>query len=146
MTDNPFQAPLGDNPYLPPQHAARDDSSNPLLIPAIFLLILASCHLLLLILIVPMQVLQLSRIDTATPDGAGRFMGQLTAMVVWSLFMLAIIIGSVCMLRLKSHRSALIASILGVIPLCSPCYVLGIPFAIWALVLLLRSDVKARFS
>ena len=37
------------------------------------------------------------------------------------------------------------ASILAVIPCLSPCFILGIPFGIWALVVINQADVKEAF-
>ena len=68
--------------------------------------------------------------------------------VVWTcLLMVVVIVGSVGMLRLKGYRCAVAASIISCIPgVLLPCFVLSTPCGICALVLLLQSDVKARFS
>jgi len=47
---------------------------------------------------------------------------------------------------LKSISIARVGAILTVIPFLSPFVVLGIPFGIWALVLLARQDVKIAFA
>ena len=44
--------------------------------------------------------------------------------------------GAVRMAQLKNYRLAMTAAILAVIPCIGPCYLLGIPFGIWALVVL----------
>ena len=66
-------------------------------------------------------------------------------MIVWPIFTIVIAVGCVAMLRLKNYQAALTAAVLSMIPVCSPCIVLGIPFGIWAFVVLRRPDVKARF-
>jgi hypothetical protein len=49
------------------------------------------------------------------------------------------------MRRLESYAGAMAASILAVIPCLSPCIILGIPFGIWALVVINQPDVKEAF-
>jgi hypothetical protein len=56
-----------------------------------------------------------------------------------------ILFGGIQMLRLRSRGLALATGILGVIPCLSPCCVLGIPFGIWALIVLVKPEVKAMF-
>src|SRR5262249_48554637 len=53
-------------------------------------------------------------------------------------------IGAVQMMRLRSYPSALAAAILAVIP-WSPAWILGLPFGIWALVILAKPEVRAGF-
>ncbi len=51
-------------------------------------------------------------------------------------------------LRMKEGRSygfALAATILGMVPCLSPCCCLGLPIGIWALVILLKPEVKGAF-
>lgn len=44
-----------------------------------------------------------------------------------------------------SYRLAYVAALLGCIPV-SYCSILSVPFGIWALIVLHRSDVKAAFA
>ena len=51
-------------------------------------------------------------------------------------------------LRMKSAQSyglAMTSSILAMIPCLSPCCILGLPFGIWAIVVLTKPEVKAAF-
>lgn len=57
-----------------------------------------------------------------------------------------IIIGSKKMMELESYGFAMSASILAMIPCVSPCCLLGLPFGIWAIVVLCQEDVKAAFK
>jgi hypothetical protein len=57
----------------------------------------------------------------------------------------AILFGALKMMRLQSYGWAMAAAILAVIPCLSPCCCLGIPFGIWALVVLSKPEVKAAF-
>lgn len=53
---------------------------------------------------------------------------------------------SLQMMKLKSHTLCVVGAIIAMIPCFSPCCVLGLPGAIWALITLLDKDVKAAFS
>jgi phage FluMu protein Com len=56
-----------------------------------------------------------------------------------------ILIGAMKMKRLENYGLAMAASIIAMIPYLSPCCLLGLPFGIWALVVLCDSNVKAAF-
>jgi hypothetical protein len=56
------------------------------------------------------------------------------------------IVGSIQMLRTKSWGLAVAASILSMINFGSCCCILGLPFGIWALVMLMKPEVKDAFS
>jgi len=57
-----------------------------------------------------------------------------------------IIVGAVKMKQLKSYGFAVAASILAIIPcISSPCCALGLPFGIWALIVLFQKDVREAF-
>lgn len=70
----------------------------------------------------------------------------------WYLFVLIIlgnsfvIYAAVQMLRVRQFGACVFGAIIGLIPLITPCYFLGIPFAIWAMVILLRKDTRAAFA
>lgn len=54
--------------------------------------------------------------------------------------------GAAKMQALESHQFAFTASILAIIPCISPCCLFGLPFGIWALVVLAKPEVKSQFS
>jgi len=56
-----------------------------------------------------------------------------------------VLLGAVRMMALRSYGLALAGAILAMIPCISPCCVLGLPFGIWALVVLMNTEVKAAF-
>ena len=56
-----------------------------------------------------------------------------------------VIVGATKMKNLEHYTLAVTSAILAVIPCTSPCCLLGIPFGIWALVVLNDSSVKAAF-
>jgi hypothetical protein len=57
-----------------------------------------------------------------------------------------ILIGASKMQTLRSYEFAFAAAILAMIPCMTPCCVLGLPFGIWALVVLNRPAVKSQFK
>jgi len=56
-----------------------------------------------------------------------------------------ILVGAYRMMKLRSYGLAVAASIIAMIPCVSPCCCLGLPFGIWALVVLSRPAVKSAF-
>jgi hypothetical protein len=67
------------------------------------------------------------------------------AAIIGSVVGILIIIGAVKMKKLESYGLAMTSSILAMIPCISPCCLLGLPFGIWALVVLSKPEVKAAF-
>jgi hypothetical protein len=58
---------------------------------------------------------------------------------------LFIVYGASCLLYHRRFWLAFAAAALSSIPLCSAFFVLGMPFGIWAMVMLMQNDVRARF-
>jgi predicted Zn finger-like uncharacterized protein len=58
---------------------------------------------------------------------------------------IVVVVCATKMRRLESYGAAMTGAILAVIPCLSPCFLLGIPFGIWALVVLNQGDVKDAF-
>jgi hypothetical protein len=56
-----------------------------------------------------------------------------------------VIFGAVKMLRLQSYGLAMAAAIVAMLP-CQCCCVLGLPFGIWALVVMNKPEVKSQFG
>lgn len=50
------------------------------------------------------------------------------------------------MKELKGWMLSAVASILAMIPCISPCCIIGLPIGIWALVVLMKPEVKAAFT
>jgi hypothetical protein len=133
---NPYQSPAA--------YQAKTITGNPLMIPSIILLVLASMMLALILFSIPGLIFQTRGIDTTIPALQGKLVGSLAGF--WVVMMGAIIWGSVAMLRLRGYRNAMVAAVLAVIPVCSPCFVLGVPFGIWAIIVLMRVEVRAMFQ
>jgi len=56
-----------------------------------------------------------------------------------------IFLGATKMKKLESYGLAMAATIIAMIPCFSPCCLLGLPIGIWALVVLLKPEVKSAF-
>jgi hypothetical protein len=57
-----------------------------------------------------------------------------------------VLIGAAKMQKLQNYQLALTASIVAMVPCISPCCILGLPFGIWALVVLNKPEVKSQFG
>ncbi|MCA9106942.1 MAG: hypothetical protein KDA83_16090 [Planctomycetales bacterium] len=57
-----------------------------------------------------------------------------------------VIYGSLQMMKCKSYGVSMAATIIAMIPCFSPCCLLGLPFGIWAIVVLSKPEVKSAFS
>ena len=57
-----------------------------------------------------------------------------------------VLIGAAKMQKLQNYQFALTASIVAMLPCISPCCVFGLPFGIWALVVLNKPEVKSQFT
>ncbi|HVX13543.1 MAG TPA: hypothetical protein VHC22_20325 [Pirellulales bacterium] len=146
MSNNPFAELPNTNPYASPAPQPDSDSSaNPLLIPGIFLLTLSLLFVFFILVSLPRQIDLMLAVDPSTPEGVGQLFGSVVSLTSWLMMNLGIAVGAISMIRQKSYRSAYLAAILAVIPVCSPCLLLGIPFGIWAIFLLNRPEVKQRF-
>jgi hypothetical protein len=115
-----------------------------LMIPAILLLV---CEIPWELFWLVGTISQIAQIITGTAKEEGlELIGGMAALLLFNAVGVAIIVGAVDMLRMHSYRSARLGAILSILPLCGPCMILGLPFGIWALILLLQLDVKAAFA
>jgi prolipoprotein diacylglyceryltransferase len=56
-----------------------------------------------------------------------------------------IIYGAMLMQKLQKYNMAMAASVIAMIPCISPCCLIGLPIGIWAIVVLVKPEVKAAF-
>jgi hypothetical protein len=56
-----------------------------------------------------------------------------------------IFFGAMKMKKLESYGLAMAASIIAMIPCLSPCCLIGLPIGIWAVVVLVKPEVKSAF-
>jgi hypothetical protein len=59
---------------------------------------------------------------------------------------LVVLAGSIRMLALRSYEFAFLAAILAMLPCVTPCCLLGLPFGIWAVIVLRKPGVKDHFN
>src|SRR5262245_32586121 len=57
-----------------------------------------------------------------------------------------IVFGGMKMQKLQNYNISMAAAVLAIVPCVSPCCILGIPFGIWALIVLMKPEVKAAFT
>lgn len=159
--NNPYQSnPYQPNPYQPqggpPMRPGpmREDILSRLRPPAIALMSVAAFALFLGVVNVLLEVLVAAGVFQF-PRRAGNQLAadpmiRASAQIGGAIFMMGyhgvILYGAKCMYAGRSFGLAMAASVLAVIPCCSPCLVLGIPFCIWSLVLLSDSQVKSAFT
>jgi len=146
MTDpNPYQAPESGM-----DQQGIEPMGNPLVLPAIILILLASLSLVFTVLaMVPMSYELVSQELRTNNPPAGKA-GYVTSSVAFPVCVLIgtliVLRGAIHMVGLKKFGAAKSGAIFACIPLCAPCILLGIPFGIWALVCLNRPGVKAMFA
>lgn len=146
------QFPPQGNPYSPQQsfHQGRPPGvTGPaisLIVVAIICLVLTSLGLVFdLYLIVSGTAANMPE-----PPGGISKEQQLTIRIVWGLVLLAgsvvTLVGGISMNNLKSLGMARMGAIVACVPCVGPCCLLGIPFGIWALIVLNNPDVNRSFE
>ncbi len=145
MSNNPYQASNFRKPQ--PRGNAKSQISG----PAISLIVVASISLLLvgIGLIFDAVILATGAADNMIqPQGMPKGT-QIIIRFIWGILLFAsnivVLIGSIKMLQLKSYDFAKVCAIISVIPCVGPCCIVGIPFGIWALVILAKPEVRNAF-
>ena len=143
------------NPYqTPTQSAANRDLLAEVQRPAIALIIVALVAIILgtLGLVLDVFLLASGAVANLEATNAGPT-SEYTPIAVRSIWGAVLVIassfvlyGAIKMKNLESHSTARAAAIVAMIPLLGPCFVLGIPFGIWAWVVLGKPDVKNAFA
>lgn len=152
---NPYQSP-GDYGTAPTAWSdpsyLRTYALDRVSTPATLLIVTGSLGLVLQVLGAVVNVIQMVGLGAVQP-GAGGGMEMLLLSggfgVVSSLIGIAIstivILGGLKMKRLESHTWAMTSAIVALIPCISPCCLLGLPFGVWALVVLNDPQVRMAF-
>ena len=65
--------------------------------------------------------------------------------VIGAAIGIVVLIGAGKMQKLENHSFSMTAAVMAMIPCLSPCCFLGLPFGIWALVVLNKPEVKSNF-
>lgn len=74
------------------------------------------------------------------------FWGTALAGLIGLIIAPIILVGGIRMMKLKAFGFTKATAILAIIPITSCCFLAGIPFGIWALVVLRSPDVMAAFD
>lgn len=130
----------------------KEEAANALMGPAVGLMVVAILGILVALVHMVGQVFNLS-FTRPPPGGSSAFNAGYRGPMVFccggdvvsALLYAFIVVGSVNMMKLRDHRSAITACIIALLP-CNPCCLFGYPFAIWGLVMLYRPDIQEAFS
>jgi hypothetical protein len=129
-----------------------DEVRGRLMGPAIGLIVTSALSLLLIVLALLFDLWLLGSGVGAQINRRQGDMAEVTIMVRmgWSLLILVCnilsLVGGVKMLSLQGYSSARTGCILAVIPCVGPCFILGLPFGIWGLVVLNKPNVREAFT
>ena len=139
--DSPMNNPYASPQYAKPTTTRIGAAKSKVMGPSISLIVIAGLSTLLY---TGSAVLQLVTGKLANEDFAFQLGSTISAFLI-PLMHLIVLVGAISMLRLKSYGSAMTGAVLSVIPICSPLCIVGIPFGIWALVVLNSEEVKRAF-
>jgi hypothetical protein len=117
-----------------------------LIVLGVLVLLIQAAYLVLQLLGTGMGAIGVASGDA---DAVGSLMGGVLGMVftvIWMLFSGIIIFGGVKMKNLQSYGLAMASTIIAMLPCTTGwCCLLGLPLGIWALVVLMKPEVKAAF-
>jgi hypothetical protein len=147
------------SPGMPPAFASSDAGREMALhavkVPAIALIVMAGLgiayYLFNLVLILSGYATRFQQIPPDAPEWVRSFIagmhGPMALLVTLMVMALNgfVLFGALKMLRLQSYGLAIAAAIIAMLP-CQCCCVLGLPFGIWALVVLNKPEVKSQFG
>lgn len=153
------QTPIMAPPPGPPPFHTAIDAQQKVSGPAIGLIVTAIIGIIfqtIMLLVNVFSIGMLSKFQemqpSQGPEGVEMFIRLFTGVFAVVGFIFAIIVtvlmifGGIRMKNLQSWGLALTASILAMIPCLSPCCLIGLPIGIWALVVLMKPEVKAAFK
>jgi hypothetical protein len=142
-----------ENPYASPTAGAVPSATNRRLAlrrlrpPAIGLLVSAILSLGMFALNLLSIAIMLARgLDELANDQLRFWSAYGQAYALMILSSTVVIYAAIQMLRGRQYAACMMGIILAAIPFCSPVCVLGVPFAIWAGILLSGKDTRAAFE
>jgi len=137
------------------------DPRDQISIPAIGLIVTGVVDIFMYVLYGGLQMYNISRVvggglpigvDSANTNQPGfkegvyfGIGGACCTSVLLVIVAVLVILGANKMRNLQSYGWAMTSAILGTIPCISCCFPLGMAFGIWAIVLLIKPEVKAAF-
>ncbi len=145
----PYQMPQGQSqgqgPQANQQYALQRVSG-----PAVSLIIIAVLDLALTVIFILAQILQLGFVAAAAPRHGMPVLVSGPVYIVFGsvgiILSIVVLMGAIKMKGLENYGFAMAASIIALIPCIGPCCGLGIPFGIWALVVLSDPVVRSSFK
>ncbi len=143
MTDtNPYSPPRESHTTVNPRVAVRG--------PAISLIVTSLIGLMAILLTIFFNVMFVIGYITGQFQPPAGFMPQLAFRLAWGILILAsnviILIAGINMLGLRRYDTCRLGATLAFIPCIGPCYLLGIPFGVWAAVVLNKPEVRDAFD
>ena len=149
-SNNPYSAPYGApvSSSTSPRRGSREAAKAKTLVCAIFLYVLAGLNIPLYLLNLVVSIVNGPDLPPAAnqAEQTGQLVGYFGAIIGIIVMNIIVIVGAYHLQCLKKYSMAMTGAIIACIPCCSPCLVLGIPFGIWALVLLNNADIKSHFE
>ena len=144
----PAQQPAAPPP--PEPQADRQNALEAVKGPAVFLLVVAILGIVLAAVSLIMNLAGVGMGAAGTGDQAQlQMLSGGFGVVVAILSMIGsvvVLLGSLKMMKLESYGFAMAAAIIAMLPGISGCCILGLPAGIWALVVLLKPEVKDAFQ
>lgn len=148
MPINPYESPASDEAGRP---ANAEPAAALVAGPAWGLIVTACLSIVVLVLEFGLNVYLIGsgRAQGIDPDTGMKHEKMLKVRLVIDVLTLlmngAVLNGALQMRRLQNQRLAESVCLLALIPCCSPCLVLGIPFGIWGLFVLRNRQVQQAF-
>ena len=135
---NPYSTPQ--NQSSRPRHPGGPNQLAGLKGPAISLIVVSVISILN-VLAGPFVNAAMGTYDVGSPE----FIGNIAAAIGFASLHGFVAFSGKLMLDGKSHGICMAGAIISCIPVCTPCILLGIPFGIWAIVVLQQPAVKSAF-
>ena len=89
-------------------------------------------------------------VDIVVVLAQGTLTPEIMVRIIWGVVLFFtssfVLFGAIRMIKMRDHGIAKAASIVAIIPFLGPCCLLGIPFGIWALVVLNKPHVRSAFD
>lgn len=140
------------NPYQSPQLSEHPSSAiQAVAWPATGLLAVATICIAFAVLSIAMDIFLLASglVEIVREKTGNNEVMYAVFRMSWAATLLGcsafIIYGALQMRRLKGYTLSFSAALLAAIPCLGPCCLLGIPFGVWAIVILRRPDVRSTF-
>jgi hypothetical protein len=145
MTENPYQSPASVDESLLSSTEQRERAASVVRTPAKIIVVLCMVAILLYLSIIGYVACIAFNAGANVPGMAGRFHIAFGPHLLLIAIHVLTIYGAMSMLKLRSLAVARAAMTLACVPFLSPMLVVGIPFAIWGLIVLCLPYVTAEF-